>query len=737
MRDYDTRRKEYKDETKLVTNARIAMQESVVSSKQNAFDEDLPIPGYMMNLTRTKYSTHLKRFNAKDLDSWIDKWEDIMSDADKYKLMEAQTGQWLRDYEQGSRILDAKSEATQGKLFDFDRYGPPAAAPVNPVVHNPAAAAQRPQSPPFLQPKLRRRVNGLIWPKAEKQKNPRCYQRGGAFHADKAAADADDADEVPPAKKKKLDREPLEREPYSKRDPCLACRRKGHELEGCWQVIEEARPKGYNPPPERYLKMTRERVADDPQPRMRGRLVGSANPAFVFSAESPGLKGSEYPLKNSTLLDCGASLHINNKLSRFRSFKKAKNDFIVAGFGRVNKVAYCPGFSSSLVSLQTLIDDDQIFWDTLSEPMRLVRKGQTIGITERKYQQFVVEYQPVETEFPDFNRKLEEPAQEILDLPLKETASFGTPVLVTLYCAQGKVRRQVSRRPPDEERDKPCYEIWIDWTDLARDHENYVRVMFITDAFSGMTYKAKEHGAVLKDFSSFMLARFGFKTNLFTKKISAWMRKKGMTKAMSASNTQDQLWKEIIEAACYLRNRTPREPRFAAENANEGEADWKEEKSALTSSCLGLRKRWKLDPRAHIGYPDLQIDKSNQIRAAAICPARLNILSGSEDIAGMERGVDIGVCGEANNRPDRYCPPILRTRAGWAPSFLIEVMKSSSCGLLGYRILLDREGSVLLPYAPLQQSSAELSHFGHRLQISPPVIWQTHPKIYFTIKRVR
>ncbi|KAM4064335.1 hypothetical protein HRG_012704 [Hirsutella rhossiliensis] len=120
MRDYDIRRKEYKDETKLVTNARIAMQESVVSSKQNAFDEDLPIrqwfkrleastapeAGYMMNLTRTKYSTHLKRFNAKDLDSWIDKWEDIMSDADKYKLMEAQTGQWLRDVATLIRPLD-------------------------------------------------------------------------------------------------------------------------------------------------------------------------------------------------------------------------------------------------------------------------------------------------------------------------------------------------------------------------------------------------------------------------------------------------------------------------------------------------------------------------------------------------------------------------------------------------------------------------------------------------------
>ncbi|KAM4067711.1 hypothetical protein HRG_012350 [Hirsutella rhossiliensis] len=133
--------------------------------------------------------------------------------------------------------------------------------------------------------------------------------------------------------------------------------------------------------------------------------------------------------------------------------------------------------------------------------------------------------------------------------------------------------------------------------------------------------------------------------------------------------------------------------------------------------------------------------------AAAICPARLNILSGSEDIAGMEkRSIAIrDRRGYWRLRRSQQSPgSVLPTHsayssrmedgegAGWAPSFLIEVM---NCGLLGYRILLDREGSVLLPYAPLQQSSAELSHFGHRLQISPPVIWQMHPKIYFTIKR--
>ncbi|KAM4058347.1 reverse transcriptase (RNA-dependent DNA polymerase) [Hirsutella rhossiliensis] len=632
--------------------------ESVVSSKQNAFDEDLPIrqwfkrleastapeAGYMMNLTRTKYSTHLKRFNAKDLDSWIDKWEDIMP-------LDNSLGY---QYEQGSRILDAKSEATQGKLFDFDRYGPPAAAPVNPVVHNPAAAAvgfaavlaaQAPTESQWTVERVVRDVKHLA--ESREAEKPRgAIKRGGAFHADKAAADADDADEVPPAKKKKLDREPLEREPYSKRDPCLACRRKGHELEGCWQVIEEARPKGYNPPPERYLKMTRERVADDPQPRMRGRLVGSANPAFVFSAESPGLKGSEYPLKNSTLLDCGASLHINNKLSRFRSFKKAKNDFIVAGdslvriegFGRVNKVAYCPGFSSSLVSLQTLIDDDQIFWDTLSEPMRLVRKGQTIGITERKYQQFVVEYQPVETEFPDFNRKLEEPAQEILDLPLKETASFGTPVLVTLAYKGVRIKgpktveceRQVSRRPPDEERDKPCYEIWIDWTDLARDHENYTPSLewsfLLHEDLQGKGTRSSLHEENLSldeeerdDKGDVSFQHSG--PEWWSREVRRISTERARVMRI-ASRLPHSLWKEIIEAACYLRNRTPREPRFAAENANEGEADWKSpidlftgrkisshlraygcRAYAMTANAqLGLRKRWKLDPRAHIGY---------------------------------------------------------------------------------------------------------------------------------------
>ncbi|KAM4064324.1 integrase core domain-containing protein [Hirsutella rhossiliensis] len=110
------------------------------------------------------------------------------------------------------------------------------------------------------------------------------------------------------------------------------------------------------------------------------------------------------------------------------------------------------------------------------------------------------------------------------------------------------------KKTPDRERNRPCHEIWIDWTDLSADHEDFVRVMFITDAFTGMvfpyfmrTYQEKHNWAVLRDFVHWMKDRYGFEVKvvrsdgeLFTKKITAWLRKKGISAERSASNTQSQ-----------------------------------------------------------------------------------------------------------------------------------------------------------------------------------------------------
>ncbi|XP_044717384.1 integrase core domain-containing protein [Hirsutella rhossiliensis] len=121
-------------------------------------------------------------------------------------------------------------------------------------------------------------------------------------------------------------------------------------------------------------------------------------------------------------------------------------------------------------------------------------------------------------------------------------------------CAQGRAYRQVSRRTPNKDRSHPCEEIWIDWTDLSPDYKGFVRVMFITDAYSGMifpyflrTYQNKHNWGALRDFVSWMKLRFDYSVKtirsdgeLFTKATKKWLRKKGISAEPSSPNTQSQ-----------------------------------------------------------------------------------------------------------------------------------------------------------------------------------------------------
>ena len=84
----------------------------------------------------------------------------------------------------------------------------------------------------------------------------------------------------------------------------------------------------------------------------------------------------------------------------------------------------------------------------------------------------------------------------------------GPPTSGCEYCAQAKIHRQISRRPPDRKLEWPCQEIHIDWSDLEKAHDGYVRVMFITNRFFRIVFpyfmstygEEKENLRVLKDF---------------------------------------------------------------------------------------------------------------------------------------------------------------------------------------------------------------------------------------------
>ncbi|EXU95419.1 transposable element [Metarhizium robertsii] len=122
------------------------------------------------------------------------------------------------------------------------------------------------------------------------------------------------------------------------------------------------------------------------------------------------------------------------------------------------------------------------------------------------------------------------------------------------HCGRGKMRRQISRRRPIRPN-KPFEEIWVDWTDLTEDYQGYSRVMFITDAYSGLIfpYFLKSHGVgkenrrILRDFFNWIEVQYSFKpkairsdSELFSKEVRKELKLRSIESKRSAPNTQAQ-----------------------------------------------------------------------------------------------------------------------------------------------------------------------------------------------------
>jgi transposase InsO family protein len=178
---------------------------------------------------------------------------------------------------------------------------------------------------------------------------------------------------------------------------------------------------------------------------------------------------------------------------------------------------------------------------------------------------------------------------------------IGPKIVQCQPCSQAKIKRQEARRTPLRDRSTPGLEIHIDWSDVEESYDGFERTMFCTDAASGMVSpyfmrskgQEKENFAALKDYIEYVEIRHHMKVKivhsdneLFTKRIRNWLRKKKIDCEPSAPRTQQQngmaersggvimtqsrtmridanlphdLWKEIVNAAAYLHNRTPRE----------------------------------------------------------------------------------------------------------------------------------------------------------------------------------
>ena len=141
-------------------------------------------------------------------------------------------------------------------------------------------------------------------------------------------------------------------------------------------------------------------------------IVGGA----AYSTDLTGR--TDYVLRDSFILDCGATTHVCNNRQRFHTFTPASDSNLytgdrtiaILGFGTVDitvqlpqgrtktaslsDVAYVPSFQTSTVSYRCF-EDVGGHWDTQSHLQMLMYKTTLYAITEMRYGQYVIEYNPL------------------------------------------------------------------------------------------------------------------------------------------------------------------------------------------------------------------------------------------------------------------------------------------------------------------------------------------------------
>ncbi len=247
--------------------------------------------------------------------------------------------------------------------------------------------------------------------------------RGSIFSASFQGKGADDGDETP-----------------KKRD-CL-CGKK-HLFKNCPYLIESKRPTGWKPDPEiqRNIDQKLEKI-----PKLRNAVEviqkqesSKKKETSESSGESPSkptsfvtatlLQGPEepihspavltmraipeYSLRDSFILDSGATIHVCNNRDRFKTFQSAGiNDYLYAGDSTVaiegvgdvdiqittsdgvstitlRNTAYVPQFHTNTVSLNKFIEKG-VHWNT--ESHELTYRGVPYCRVEKHYGQWVLEY---------------------------------------------------------------------------------------------------------------------------------------------------------------------------------------------------------------------------------------------------------------------------------------------------------------------------------------------------------
>jgi hypothetical protein len=333
----------------------------------------------------------------------------------------------------------------------------------------------------------------------------------------------------------------------------------------------------------------------------------------VLLYESSFQASTPHPPKLSTILDSGTTIHVFNDLSRFHNFRKApRHHYLIAGnrevpilgYGevdidvmrpnrskgtlRLKNVAFCTDFATNLVSFR-LLREKGYYWDNKGDNNFLARKDNSIMCKMQEiHGQQVIDHVPLQScnaaitsRLPRRERRKSRITSRHPRPASKGDAKhwhlrMGHPGPLSLHhlgiramgvnirgpkttecqhCAQAKIKRQISRTPPDRVIDKPFIELHIDWTDFEEARDGFVRVMFIHDLYSGGSFpyfmtthgEEKETLRVLKDFIPWIRMKYRLDVSVIRadnelgrKKTLSWMRSQGITFEPSAPNTQAQ-----------------------------------------------------------------------------------------------------------------------------------------------------------------------------------------------------
>ena len=134
--------------------------------------------------------------------------------------------------------------------------------------------------------------------------------------------------------------------------------------------------------------------------------------ANCYSTSNP----SDYNLRDSFILDSGATVHVCNSRDRFQTVTPASEDDLlyagnmiipIEGFGSVDIVvqtpagpkvielqntALVPSFHTSVVSLKRIVAK-RVYWDMEND--RLTQAGKTFCTVQTRHDQWVLEYNPM------------------------------------------------------------------------------------------------------------------------------------------------------------------------------------------------------------------------------------------------------------------------------------------------------------------------------------------------------